>query len=264
MTREFERLDLIPITDDSHSEAFGRELQLNTKDPEILPYNRNSVQPSDTSVNLLNASLIKIFSNGRQVISAQTPLPSSVEGLIRVVMDHSARLIVAFHDQGEESLYCPERAGSSINVGDFRVKNISEVEDEESGNVKLQISAPRFEKRTVKLIKFGSWDASRMNENDTRSACSKIDRLVQTVASLWEENTTMVMHCRDGSSFCGSLCALLLANERLKLENRIDLFRIVKDLRDMRPRMVRTLDQYIMCHQVIELMIESLQTYANF
>ena len=45
----------------------------------------------------------------------------------------------------------------------------------------------------------------------------------------------------DGSSFCGLISALLLINQNSRLENYIDIFRIVKDLRDMRPYMVRSL-----------------------
>ena len=45
--------------------------------------------------------------------------------------------------------------------------------------------------------------------------------------------------CSDGAGRTGVLCSLVNLLERLKRENRVDIFRAVKDLRDCRPLMVR-------------------------
>ncbi len=47
--------------------------------------------------------------------------------------------------------------------------------------------------------------------------------------------------CRDGQSYFGSVCALLQIYERTKIESRIDVFRVVKDLKDRNKDIVESL-----------------------
>jgi len=69
---------------------------------------------------------------------------------------------------------------------------------------------------------------------------------------------------RDGSSRCGVYCAIANLVERLKNENRVDVFRAVKDLRDWRPGMVGNMEQYKFCYEAVGDYIQSFDLYGNF
>ncbi|CAK8674406.1 unnamed protein product [Clavelina lepadiformis] len=64
---------------------------------------------------------------------------------------------------------------------------------------------------------------------------------INKLQSLIEPNSAVIIYCRDGCIRTGTFIAVLNLIERLKSENRIDVFRTIKDLRDMRENMVNNL-----------------------
>lgn len=45
---------------------------------------------------------------------------------------------------------------------------------------------------------------------------------------------------RDGCSRSGVICTVIRAIDQIKTQNHVDVFRAIKDLRDMRPNMVNS------------------------
>ncbi|XP_077975703.1 receptor-type tyrosine-protein phosphatase alpha-like [Styela clava] len=78
------------------------------------------------------------------------------------------------------------------------------------------------------------------------------------------KEATALIHCSDGAGRTGTFCTILNLIERLKCENRVDVFRTVKDLRDCRPEMVQTLDQYRFCFETVSAYLSSFNLYSNF
>ena len=67
--------------------------------------------------------------------------------------------------------------------------------------------------------------------------------LIKTMFRVLQQRKQLIINwifCSDGAGRTGVLCSLVNLLERLKREERIDVFRSVKDLRDCRPLMVRS------------------------
>uniref|UniRef100_H2YIA3 protein-tyrosine-phosphatase n=1 Tax=Ciona savignyi TaxID=51511 RepID=H2YIA3_CIOSA len=72
--------------------------------------------------------------------------------------------------------------------------------------------------------------------------------LIAVVGHLRTEHGSVLIHCCDGVGRSGVFCALNNLIQRLRAEDEIDVFRTVKDLRDMRPQMIRSFDNYMTCY----------------
>ena len=67
----------------------------------------------------------------------------------------------------------------------------------------------------------------------------------------------------DGSNQSGALCAIYNLIEQVKNEKKVDVFRAVKDVRDVRMVAVGSFEQYKLCYTTVQEFIESSQFYEN-
>ena len=55
--------------------------------------------------------------------------------------------------------------------------------------------------------------------------------------------------CSSGSGRTGVFCALSIVLERMRSEGVVDLLQTVRQLREQRPQMVETLEEYAFCYE---------------
>ena len=80
------------------------------------------------------------------------------------------------------------------------------------------------------------------------------------------ESAPVLVHCDNGSTRTGTFIASVNAIQQLDLERKVDIFQIVRNLRNSRPCMVPSLDLYILCFKIISSYILSYEenSYSNF
>ena len=69
--------------------------------------------------------------------------------------------------------------------------------------------------------------------------------------------------CSDGSNQSGVLCAIYNLIEQMKNEKKVDVFRAVKGVRDLRMGAVGSFEQYKFCYAAAQEFIETSQFYEN-
>ena len=94
-----------------------------------------------------------------------------------------------------------------------------------------------------------------------RNLQSRLDRSLRDIIC---KLLTRHNHFRDGSTQSGTLCAIFNLIERVKSENVVDVFRAVKDVRDLRMGAVGSEEQFEFCYKVVAAFIESFDLYSNF
>ncbi|EDO28827.1 predicted protein, partial [Nematostella vectensis] len=62
----------------------------------------------------------------------------------------------------------------------------------------------------------------------------------------------------------GTFCAISSVLERLKTEQVIDVFQVIKRIRVNLPGAVESPTQYVFCYQIIQKYLDSFSDYANF
>ncbi|XP_039268450.2 uncharacterized protein LOC120343362 [Styela clava] len=246
------------------------------RDKDVVPYDHCKVvirmRPSEDSARFINASFVKTYGANEVMIACQGPVQSNVEDFWRVILDNNVSCIVMLSklDEGEEehcSQYWPTNCENPRSFGDITVSMQSETKENEFTERWIQVSEKVLHLRrslNVMQLQYEKWPRTGVPTNGA-DILSIIARSHSSKKILSGNRTTPILvHCRDGAGRTGTFCAVANLVERLKNEDRIDIFRTVKDLRDMRPLMVRTLEQYRFCFKTVQEYLDSFQLYANF
>jgi netrin-G3 ligand len=61
----------------------------------------------------------------------------------------------------------------------------------------------------------------------------------------------MVIHCSAGVGRSGTFIVIDYSLLRMRQENKVDIFNLIKELRMQRPYMVQSEEQYIFCHNAV-------------
>lgn len=78
-----------------------------------------------------------------------------------------------------------------------------------------------------------------MNQSTRINAC-----VVPAMQHIAAQIKPMVVHCSAGVGRTGTFCALQICLKKLEVEQRVDLFTVVKHMRTQRMSMIQTADQY--------------------
>ena len=220
---------------------------------DILPYDHSAVVlrplPNDPSSDYINASHIPGFSKERRYIATQGPLASTAGDFWRMVWDEKAELIVMvtrLREGGREkvSQYWPETSGASRQYGTYTITltNVSEERDWTTRGFLVRDNSGRS--RQVQHLQFTSWtdqgvpDSPEMFENfltrmrPMRGSCT-------------------IVHCSAGVGRAGCVISADRQFDRFELQGDLNIFEDVVALRENRPSMVQTPEQYVFLHQTL-------------
>jgi len=75
--------------------------------------------------------------------------------------------------------------------------------------------------------------------------------------------TPIFAQFRDGSDQTGVLCAVSNVIEQIKCESKVDVFRAVKDVRELRMGAVGSFEEYKLCYTLIKEFIATSRFYEN-
>ncbi|KIH57590.1 Protein-tyrosine phosphatase, partial [Ancylostoma duodenale] len=102
--------------------------------------------------------------------------------------------------------------------------------------------------RSVVQFAFTAWPSSCVVPTSSEPLLSLVGRVLERQSGL-PDSGPIVLHCRNGSSETGVYCCISLLLERLKAEQRIDVFQTVKGLQNQRPLIFSKLEHYAFCYQ---------------
>nr|XP_039254382.1 tyrosine-protein phosphatase 69D-like [Styela clava] len=265
---EFDMLDYFLPLDTDQDAGYKTENKHFNRDQTVIPYDHNGVfiqmNPTDKCVPYYNASNITSYYPTDIFIAAQTPTSEGTEAFWRMILDNKVSMIVSLCEKNEEADYCfwPDKARER-KYGHVSVKTTKETSSMGCTEREFAVSL-KEKKTTVSQIHYGQWSEQNnpANSGTVLEIIASVEKHHQTLSN--SENKTTLVHCSDGSGRTGTFCAISNLIERLKNENRVDVFRTVKDLRDQRPMMVRTVGQYEFCYQAVSDFLQSFDLYGNF
>ncbi|XP_076799411.1 tyrosine-protein phosphatase Lar-like isoform X1 [Clavelina lepadiformis] len=249
---EFKQLDVIPPL-----QATLDAGNLNKKNDHSSCYEHSEVK------GIYNAAYLQGYSGFSAFIASQDPHENQVNVLWKCVFDQNVSVIVALSPMdrnfNQTPCYWSLEKGSSQVFGDVEAKLASVDDTRHHVSVhKIDLTHQAVTRR-VTHIHYQAW----MDENEPD--LQEIINVVTDVGLLHNyAESLMLVHCRDGIGRTGVFCALMNLIERLKAEHRIDVFRAVKDLRDMKPGMVPSVELYKLCFKLLQQYLSSFEIYSNF
>lgn len=261
---EFETLNLITprLGDEECSIARLPRNRSYNRFKDVLPADRHlayllSPDPTDRNNSYINAVFVDSYSRRNAFLVTQMPLPSTVVDMWRLIYDHQCTSIVMMNHHSEHdqtcALYWPEKG--SETYGQFEVELVAQEDeiDVVTRVFKLQnISNPNEGVRYLKQFQLTNWPGPQPVPY-SRNAVLRVIQLNMKWKGECERSGNhgrTVVHCVAGAGRSGTFVACHNMCEQMSCEYSADVFNNVQRLRNVRPHLVETLEQYRFCYEV--------------
>uniref|UniRef100_A0A8D0B8E9 protein-tyrosine-phosphatase n=1 Tax=Salvator merianae TaxID=96440 RepID=A0A8D0B8E9_SALMN len=224
---------------------------------DVLPLDRCLpflISVDGESSNYINAALMDSHKQPAAFIVTQHPLPNTVADFWRLVFDYNCSSIVMLNEMDAAQLcmqYWPEK--TSCCYGPIQVEFVSADIDEDIINRIFRIcnmARPQDGYHIVQHLQYIGWPAYRDIPPSKRSLLKVVRRLEKWQEQYDGRDGRTVVHCLNGGGRSGTFCAICSVCEMIQQQNIIDVFHIVKTLRNNKSNMVETLEQYKFVYEV--------------
>uniref|UniRef100_A0A674JPD8 protein-tyrosine-phosphatase n=1 Tax=Terrapene triunguis TaxID=2587831 RepID=A0A674JPD8_9SAUR len=224
---------------------------------DVLPLDRCLpflISVDGESSNYINAALMDSHKQPAAFIVTQHPLPNTVPDFWRLVFDYNCSSIVMLNEMDAAQLcmqYWPEK--TSCCYGPIQVEFVSADIDDDIINRIFRIcnmARPQDGYRIVQHLQYIGWPAYRDTPPSKRSLLKVVRRLEKWQEQYDGRDGRTVVHCLNGGGRSGTFCAICSVCEMIQQQNIIDVFHIVKTLRNNKSNMVESLEQYKFVYEV--------------
>ncbi|XP_034755343.1 receptor-type tyrosine-protein phosphatase kappa isoform X16 [Etheostoma cragini] len=219
------------------------------------------------SSNYINAALMDLseeFQSYRQpaaFIVTQHPLPNTVKDFWRLVYDYGCTSLVMLNEidlaQGCPQ-YWPEEG--ILRYGPVQVECMScSMECDVISRLfrVCNLTRPQEGYLMVRQFQYLGWAGHREIPASKRSFLKLILQVDQWQREGEEGEGRTIVHCLNGGGRSGVFCASSIVCEMAKRQSVVDVFHAVKTLRNSKPNMVDTPEQYRFCYDLSLEFIES-------
>ncbi|OXB63099.1 hypothetical protein ASZ78_005442, partial [Callipepla squamata] len=224
---------------------------------DVLPLDRCLpflISVDGESSNYINAALMDSHKQPAAFIVTQHPLPNTVADFWRLVFDYNCSSVVMLNEMDAAQLcmqYWPEK--TSCCYGPIQVEFVSADIDEDIISRIFRIcnmARPQDGYRIVQHLQYIGWPAYRDTPPSKRSLLKVVRRLEKWQEQYDGRDGRTVVHCLNGGGRSGTFCAICSVCEMIQQQNIIDVFHIVKTLRNNKSNMVESLEQYKFVYEV--------------
>ncbi|XP_074399431.1 receptor-type tyrosine-protein phosphatase eta isoform X3 [Zonotrichia albicollis] len=247
-----------------HQPKFAAELPENrgkNRYNNVLPYDISRVKLSNQSsgTDYINANYMPGYNSKKAFIAAQGPLPNTIEDFWQMIWEKSIYSIVMLTKCVEQARtkceqYWPDKQPKSY--GDIIVTMVSEVVLPEWTIRDFTVEKSNTpESHTVRQFHFTSWPDHGVPE--TTDLLINFRHLVHEYNSQNPVDSPTLVHCSAGVGRTGTFIAIDRLIQQMEMENTVDVYGVVYDLRMHRPLMVQTEDQYVFLNQCVMDIIKS-------
>ncbi|XDV42419.1 hypothetical protein PO909_011085 [Leuciscus waleckii] len=213
------------------------------------------------SSNYINAALMDSYRQPAAFIVTQHPLPNTVKDFWRLVYDYGCTSIVMLNEidlaQGCPQ-YWPEEG--MLRYGPVQVDCISSSMDCDVISRLFRIcnlTRPQEGYLMVRQFQYLGWAGHREVPASKRSFLKLILQVDKWQEECEEGDGRTIIHCLNGGGRSGMFCAISIVCEMIKRQNVVDVFHAVKSLRNSKPNMVDSPEQYRFCY---DLALEYIET----
>lgn len=256
----------IPKTPHGNYLLNGSENGFKNRYSNVLPYEHSRVKllpsPEVESNNddYFNANFISVpeLNPSVQYIATQAPLPSTIDDFYKVIFENNVKLIISLTKLTENGI----KKSDIYWENNSNIKLIKEIIDFK--NIKnliyreIEINR-KGEKRIIKQLNYLDW-----LDNSVIANYKELIKMIEIKDELiLDSKSPVLVHCSAGCGRTGTFITLDLIIESFKKyqsnSNDVDVFKTDKDLiyltvqklRKQRISMVQSLDQFILCYEVL-------------
>ncbi|XP_063041570.1 receptor-type tyrosine-protein phosphatase U-like [Engraulis encrasicolus] len=221
----------------------------------------NSVTNTNTYI---NAALMDSFLRPSSFLVTPHPLPGTTTDFWRLVYDYAATSVVMLNMLNQSNSawpciqYWPE--SGTQHFGPMTVELLSRTGDEDVIIRLFRVkNVTRLQEGSlvVRHFQFQRWSPYR-DVPDSKKAFLNLLAMVHN----WQRDCVdgrMVVHCLNGGGRSGTFCACSILMEMISHQSLVDVFYAAKTLRNSKPNMVETMEQYHFCYELVLEYLECLE-----
>ncbi|XP_028970310.1 receptor-type tyrosine-protein phosphatase kappa isoform X19 [Esox lucius] len=218
------------------------------------------------SSNYINAALMDSYRQPAAFIVTQHPLPNTVKDFWRLVYDYGCTSLVMLNEvdlaQVTRESGCPQYwpEEGTLRYGPVQVECMSCSMDCDVISRLFRIcnlTRPQEGYLMVRQFQYLGWAAHREVPASKRSFLKLILQVDKWQEECEEGEGRTIIHCLNGGGRSGMFCAISIVCEMIKRQNVVDVFHAVKSLRNSKPNMVDSPEQYRFCY---DLALEFIET----
>ncbi|CAG2189960.1 Receptor-type tyrosine-protein phosphatase zeta,Tyrosine-protein phosphatase non-receptor type 7,Receptor-type tyrosine-protein phosphatase eta,Receptor-type tyrosine-protein phosphatase R,Tyrosine-protein phosphatase non-receptor type 5,Receptor-type tyrosine-protein phosphatase S,Receptor-type tyrosine-protein phosphatase beta,Receptor-type tyrosine-protein phosphatase O,Receptor-type tyrosine-protein phosphatase kappa,Receptor-type tyrosine-protein phosphatase delta,Receptor-type tyrosine-protein phosph len=161
----------------------------------------------------------------------QCPMKGTVVDFWTLIYDHNSRIIVLL-DQVNKNANLWLGKSEMLVVDDFSI-----MQEEENNVDELQIALEykkQQDKRIINVFTASDWQGAALP-----STKLMVD-LLKSVVSCWNsQKCPITVVCRDGCTKSGLFVALYLIFDKMKIDEEIDIFQLVRNIQTRRPEFLK-------------------------
>lgn len=202
----------------------------------------------------INAVFLPGYTQREAFIVTQMPLANTVADFWRMLYDYGSDTVIMLNefDRNDKTcaLYWPEEYGYCVEHGPLSIELLSSSDADTDYTVRIfrLNNLVKGEERAVKQFQFKSWPDFKSVPDTSNSLL----RLYEKVHDWLEQNGKgpATIHCMNGASKSGLLCALIVLFERIRMDKEVDVFQTIRALRVSRPQFIDNFEQFQFCYQM--------------
>ncbi|XP_077528731.1 tyrosine-protein phosphatase 10D-like isoform X2 [Haemaphysalis longicornis] len=232
----------------------------------IHPFDKSrvplSVVGDDEQSSYINASFVKGYNAEREYIAAQGPNALTVNDFWRMIWEHDVKIIIMLTQLVEGNKKKCERYWPEDNkehsYGCVQVRKDSSAERSDFILTELKIKSDDSSKwRNVQHVFFTAW-----KDHGTPESPETLIRFVRTCQRMFGPRggaqPPILVHCTAGVGRTGTFIALDMCLQKLEVEDDVDIFHLILELRESRRCMVQNEKQYTYLYNCVDTVIDEL------
>ncbi|XP_067862893.1 receptor-type tyrosine-protein phosphatase U-like isoform X2 [Heptranchias perlo] len=217
------------------------------------------------SNNYINAALMDSYRKAAAFVVTPHPLQNTMADFWRLVYDYNCTSVVMLNQLNQLNSawpclqYWPEQGLQQY--GPVQVELVSRTTDEEIVTRLFRVqnlSRLPEGQLVVRHFQYLRWSAFREIPESKKSFLNLLKQVEKWQTECGEGRA--IVHCLNGGGRSGTLCASIIIEEMIKYQKMVDVFHAVKTLRNNKPNMVESLEQYRFCNDIALEYLESLET----
>ncbi|XP_069124056.1 tyrosine-protein phosphatase non-receptor type 13-like isoform X2 [Argopecten irradians] len=247
---EYKELRQVKMTDNC---SIGRlpENKSRNRFRNVLPYDLNRVELCSEN-GYVNAShvILNVANTECHYIACQGPLPNTSEDFWQMVWEQTVSVITMLTQDVESRKvkchrYWPDSVETPLFVCDSQykvsLKSFQSTEHLDVRHIQIKNVTTR-EIRDIHHINYITWP-----DHGVPDSAIPILQCMQLVHA-YHTTGPLVVHCSAGIGRTGAFITIDMALAQIEQSCSCDIFEIVKELRQQRPGMIQTKDQYMLCY----------------
>jgi len=211
---------------------------------------------------IYNASFIEAYDTPDKILAAEGPSIRNIAEFWLLVLENDVKTIVMLNQETETARkqYWPDQKGAQKDYSSEIGVTLVDQQDISENIIMRSILVTKGNKKvTIKHYQYTQW-----HKRDVPRNTDEIIKLVAMMkSSLIRDGGLPLVHSGDGIGRTGTFLAISNLIDSLKTDDKIDVVKTVKDLRDQRPNMVQNKIQYRFIYKVLQDYVENIETYAS-